>query len=142
MCSVNREKQLELQRKRAFYSRSDGVHGIAPRSVPMLRRVFLSSLAVIAAVSMAATPASAQRGHDRDQGAPRGDWSPREGREEQQQREVPLSSILRELRGRYGGQHLDASKSGGRWIIAWITEDGKRLTIEADAATGRILSTR
>lgn len=141
MCSVNREKQLELQRKRAFYSRSDGVHGIAPRSVPMHRRVFLSSLAVIAAIGMAA-PASAQRGRDRDRDVPRSDWSPREDREEQQQREVPLSQILRELRGRYGGQHLDASKAGGRWIIAWITADGKRLTIEADAATGRILSTR
>ena len=138
MCSVNQEKQLELQVTGGFHSRSDGVHGIATRSLPMFRRVFLSSLAVIAAIGVAATPASAQRGRDRDQGFPSSQWD----RDEQQQREVPLSSILRELRGRYGGQHLDASKSGGRWIIAWITEDGKRLTIEADAATGRILSTR
>ncbi|MDP3735827.1 MAG: hypothetical protein Q8R02_00465 [Hyphomonadaceae bacterium] len=106
----------------------------------MLRRVFLSGLAMIAAISVAASPASAQRGRDRDQGFPGSQWNPQEDRE--QQREVPLSSILRELRGRYGGQHLDAQKAGGRYIIAWITGDGRRLTIEVDAATGRVLSTR
>lgn len=140
MCSVKQEKQPELLMFAGFRSRSDGVHGIATRYSPMLRHVFLSSLAVIAAISLAVTPASAQRGRDRDQGFPGSQWNAQEDRE--QQREVPLSSILRDLRGRYGGQHLDAQKAGGRYIIAWVTGDGRRLTIEVDAATGRVLSTR
>jgi hypothetical protein len=43
---------------------------------------------------------------------------------------------------RYGGQHLDAQRRGDRWMISWITEQGQRLTIEADVSTGRIISTR
>jgi hypothetical protein len=113
----------------------------------MFRRTFLASLALIAAVA-AAEPAFAQRGRDRDdkpfdfqfQRDPRSGWD--NSQRQEQPREVPLNSILRDIGRQYGGRHIDASRRGDRWIIAWITQDGRRLTIEADAITGRILSTR
>ncbi len=108
----------------------------------MLRRAVILSLAALAATSATVTPAFAQRGRDRDQSFPGSNWNPREGEEDQQEREVSLSSVIRELRMRYGGQHLDAQKQGGRYVIAWITGDGQRLTIEVDASNGRIISIR
>ena len=104
----------------------------------MVRRIHLSLLAALAA--LAATfvtmgPADAQRGG-------RGDFRSDFDNGQEDQREVPLSSVLRELRSRYGGRHLDAQKAGSRYIIAWITEDGRRMTIEVDARSGRILSAR
>lgn len=57
-------------------------------------------------------------------------------------REVPLSEILRDLRGRYGGQHLDAQRSGGTYIITWLSRDGRRMVVVVDAATGRVISVR
>ena len=115
----------------------------------MFRRTLLSALAMFAALA-AAEPAFAQRGHDRDrdrhdeqpfnfqfQKDPRSSWDG-----PQQQREVPLSSIVRDIGRQYGGRLLDSSRQGNRWIIGWITQDGRRLTIEADAVSGRILSTR
>jgi hypothetical protein len=101
----------------------------------MFRRTLLLAIAAIAATSVAASPAAAQRGRDLTS-----QWAGEE--REQERREVPLSSVLRDLRRQYGGQHLDASKQGARYIIAWITEEGKRLTIEVDVATGRVLSVR
>jgi len=104
----------------------------------MFRRSLLLAFAAIVATSVAALPASAQRGRDlTSQWAPGG-----EEREEQQRRDVPLSTVIRDLRRQYGGQHLDASKVGDRYVIAWVTEEGKRLTIEVDAATGRTISVR
>ncbi len=129
----------------------------------MIRRTLLPALALIAAAIAAVEPASAQRGQrgeggDRErsrdriydddrgrdrifqfQGSPGNQWAPPG---ERQEREVPLGSILRDLRQRYGGQQLDTSKSGDRYIIQWLTQDGRRLTIEVDAATGRVISTR
>lgn len=114
----------------------------------MFRRTFLASLALIAAFA-AAEPAFAQRhGRDRDdrpienpfQRDPRSGWDNSQSQE--QQREVPLGSILRDIGRQYGGRQLDSSRRGDRWIIGWITQDGRKLTIEADAITGRILSTR
>jgi hypothetical protein len=115
----------------------------------MFRRTFLFSLAFIAAVA-AAEPAFAQRhGRDRDGGhedrpfdnqfqrGPGDQWNA-----PQQQREVPLSSIVRDIGRQFGGRQLDSTRRGDRWVIGWITQDGRRLTIEADAVTGRILSTR
>jgi hypothetical protein len=115
----------------------------------MFRRTFLASLAMIAAVA-AAEPAFAQRGRDRDnnnnndnrpfdfqfQRGPGQSW------DAPQQREVPLSSIVRDIGRQYGGRQIDSTRRGDRWIIGWITQDGRKLTIEADAITGRILSTR
>jgi hypothetical protein len=106
----------------------------------MLRRSLLLGLSVLVATSVAISPASAQRGRDRDQAFPGSSWNERG--DSDRQREVPLNAILRELRMRYGGQHLDAQRRGDRWMISWITEQGQRLTIEADVSTGRIISTR
>jgi hypothetical protein len=166
MFSVNRKKQLELLRFQGISSRSDGVHRRGPRYISMIRRILLPALALIAAAMAAAEPASAQRGRgdggdgggDRErrrdrgdgddrgrdrmfqvQGSPGNQWAPPG---EPQEREVPLGSILRDLRQRYGGQQLDTSKSGDRYVIQWLTQDGRRLTIEVDAATGRVISTR
>lgn len=125
---------------------SDRVHGIRTRYLPMLRRTLLSALAALAI----AAPASAQHGRDDDKrgnpfqgrdGFPSSQWD-QSHQERAPQREVPLGSVLRDLKGRYGGQHLDAQKVGDRYIISWITGDGRRLTIEVDATTGRVLSTR
>jgi hypothetical protein len=106
----------------------------------MFRRTLIPGLALLAATLVAAEPAFAQRGGGNPFQDPRSQWANPE--EPRQQREVPLDSILRNLRERYGGRHLDASKNGNRWIIPWITADGKRLTIEVDATNGRIISTR
>ncbi len=138
------KKQLNLLDLTIPTGCSDGVHCPRTRYLPMLRRTLLSALALL----MAATPAYAQRGRGPDgdrqrgrDGFPSSQWDqPRE--ERAPQREVSLSSVLRELKSRYGGQHLDAQKVGDRYIISWITDDGRRLTIEVDATTGRILSTR
>ena len=99
----------------------------------MLRRILFLSLAAIAATGVAVLPASAQRARDPFSSQ----WN-----DEQQQRDVPLNSVIRDLKRQYGGQHLDAQKVGNRYVIAWITEEGKRLTIEVDAATGRTISVR
>jgi hypothetical protein len=107
----------------------------------MLRRTFIPGLVLLAATLVAVEPAFAQRGRDNPfQQNPSSQWNRPEDPEDR--REVPLNSILRNLRDRYGGRHLDANKSGNRWIIPWMTADGKRLTIEVDAETGRIISTR
>lgn len=100
----------------------------------MVRRTHLALLAALAATLVATGHADAQRGR----GGFDSQWD--NGQEGQQQ--VELSSVLRELRMRYGGRHLDARQAGNRYIIAWITEDGRRMTIEVDARTGRILSAR
>jgi uncharacterized membrane protein YkoI len=98
----------------------------------MVRRTHIALLAALAATLVASGPAVAQRGS----------FDQKWDNNQEDRREVPLSSVLRDLRMQYGGRHLDAQKAGGRYIIAWITEDGRRLTIEVDAATGRVLSTR
>lgn len=71
----------------------------------------------------------------------RGLSGPQSG-EEGAGREAALPDILRSLRARYGGQHLDASRIGSVYRISWLTEDGRRLMIEVDAATGRAVSVR
>lgn len=113
----------------------------------MFRRVLLSLIAAALVAGVTASPASAQRGqHDRgdqtDNPFQRGDspfasqWDrPRE--ELAPQREVSLSDVLRDLRSKYGGQHLDARKVGDYYIIAWMTTDGRRLNLRVNAATGR-----
>jgi hypothetical protein len=132
------KKQRELRRLTTACSRSDEVHCLRVRYVTMFRRSLLLGLAAIAATSVAALPASAQR--PRDLATP---WAPGgDEQREEQRRDVPLSSVIRDLRRQYGGQHLDASKVGDRYVIAWVTEEGKRLTIEVDAATGRTISVR
>ena len=130
-----REIRGQLRRLTTNCSRSDEVHCLRVRYPTMLKRSLLLAIAAIAATSVAVMPASAQRG--------RGLTSQWAGEEQQQQRrDVPLNTVIRDLRRQYGGQHLDASKVGDRYVIAWVTQEGRRLTIEVDAATGRTISVR
>lgn len=126
---------------------SDRVHctGVTPGL--MFRRALLPLIAAALVAGLTASPASAQRNrHDRsgqnEVPFQRGDspfssqWDrPRE--ERAPQREVSLSDVLRDLRSKYGGQHLDARKVGDYYIIAWMTTDGRRLNLRVNAATGR-----
>jgi hypothetical protein len=133
--------QRKLRRFGVARTCSDGVHGVETKRVPMLRRTLIPLMAAVLMASAAISPAHAQRGRDRDQSFDnpfqRGDsWdSPRDDRGSQ--REVSLSDVLRDLRSKYGGQHLDARKSGGYYMIAWMTEDGRRLNLRVNASTGR-----
>jgi hypothetical protein len=98
----------------------------------MVRRTLITLLAALAATSTLATgPAAAQRGGFGSQ------WD--NGQEDKRKQ---LGSVLRDLRSQYGGRHLDAQDAGSRYIISWITEDGRRLTIVVDASTGRTISVR
>jgi hypothetical protein len=110
----------------------------------MFRRALIPMIAIVVATGLAATPASAQRGRDRDHTLEnpfqRGDnfsqWDqPRQ--ERAPQREVSLSDVLRDLRSKYGGQHLDARRVGDSYIIAWMTSDGRRLNLRVNVFTGR-----
>jgi hypothetical protein len=87
-----------------------------------------------------APPLERQRyqSQDRDQRPP--DRPPE--RPPERPREVPLTDILRNLRGQYGGQHLDAQRSGANYVIPWLSRDGRRMTVVVDAATGRVISVR
>jgi len=61
---------------------------------------------------------------------------------------VPLSKILGSIRRKYPGKHLNTRTTGKpgskgmRYEVMWLTPDGRRLDIIADAQTGRILSVR
>lgn len=107
----------------------------------MKRRLFILALGA----ALAASPALAQQGPSRWGFEPQqnmgSQWAPSDQREDRG-REVPLSSVLRDLRSEFGGQHLDAQRRGDRYVIFWLTSDGRRLTIEVDARTGRRLSVR
>ena len=140
-CPATAKKQLELLDLTITTVRSDGVHGTACRSRPTLRRPPIPAPAAL----LVTTHALAQRGHDGDRqrgnGFPSSQWDSQRG-DREPEREVSLNSVQRQLQGRYGGQMLDAQKMGDRYIISWITKDGRRLTIEVDATNGRVLSTR
>ncbi len=100
----------------------------------MFRKALISLMAALLAAGGAVAPAEAQRGQRGD--SPFNQWDqPRE--ERMPEREVSLSEVLRDLRMKYGGRHLDARKAGGYYIIAWMTEDGRRLNIRVNAQTGR-----
>jgi len=134
------KKQLKLLDLTITTWRSDGVHGQLRRYTVMLRRILIPALAVL----LITTPALAQRGHDGDRqrggGFPSSQWDRSGG--DREEREVSLNQVQRQLQSRYGGQMLDAQKAGNSYIISWITKDGRRLTIEVDASSGRVLSTR
>jgi uncharacterized membrane protein YkoI len=53
-------------------------------------------------------------------------------------REKSLSEILRMLKSRFSGRHLDARRMGDYYIVSWITEDGQRLTLRVNAITGNV----
>ena len=133
--------QGKLRRFGVACSCSDGVHCVGTKRVPMLRRTMIPLMAAVLMVSAAISPAHAQRGRDRDQPFDnpfqRGDSWDRPRDDRGSQREVSLSDVLRDLRSKYGGQHLDARRSGGYYMIAWMTEDGRRLNLRVNASTGR-----
>ncbi len=61
---------------------------------------------------------------------------------------VPLSDVLRTIRQQYPGKQLNTRMLGGgnagpvRYEVKWLTPDGHRLDITADAKTGKILRVR
>jgi hypothetical protein len=132
-----RKLQWKLRRFGLHDRRSDRVHGSGIKRVSMLRRTLIPLMAAVLMAGAAISPADAQRGRDRDNPFQRGDQWDRPRDERMPQREVSLSEVLRDLRSKYGGQHLDARKAGGYYIIAWMTEDGRRLNIRVNASTGR-----
>lgn len=107
-------------------------------------RAFPKSLALIAAAALlaisVAEPAFADRrrgrgGQTEDLDATREDV--RSGRL------LPLSEVLRRIAQQYPGRMLDASlqEFSGQpaYLVIWLTPDGRRLSIWADARTGSIL---
>jgi hypothetical protein len=105
------------------------------KSGVMFRKALIPLMAALLAAGIATAPADAQRG-DRGNNSPFNQWDqPRE--ERMPQREVSLSEVLRDLRMKYGGRHLDARKAGEHYIIAWMTDDGRRLNLRVNATTGR-----
>lgn len=143
MSALTHETQRKLQGFSASRICSDRVHCIGSKRGVMFRRALFPLIAAALVAGLSASPASAQRNkHDRGDQFQRGDspftsqWDrPRE--ERVPQREVSLSEVLRDLRNKYGGQHLDARKAGDYYIIAWMTTDGRRLNIRVNASTGR-----
>ena len=130
----NSETLRKLQGFRVTGACSDRVHCAGATSSVMFRKALLPLIAAALVAGATASPASAQRGHRGD--SPFQTWDqPRE--ERGQQREVSLSDVLRDLRNKYGGQHLDARKAGEYYIIAWMTADGRRLNLRVNDATGR-----
>lgn len=118
------------------FSRHSG-HRLYP--VTMHLRFLLAALAVGLA---AAAPAEAfQRGRDRpDLGQ---SFSPNEARDAVEQgRHVPLRQILSQIESRYPGRLLGADLERGNpsiYVIDWLTSDGRKLTIRANAETGGII---
>jgi hypothetical protein len=83
--------------------------------------------------------ALAQGAGQRESRPPAGSrWAPEHGPSQR----APLAGIVRDIRMQFGGQMLDAQEFAGRYLISWISGDGRRLEIEADLATGRIISVR
>lgn len=130
MCSDEQRKPLrERQMSRSCQQCSQCVQRPRAKPLIMLRRTLISLLAS----GVLAGPAMAQ--------IPRSQWAPEDQRGERG-REVPFSQIQRELKQDYGGQLLDVSKDGGRYVVSWIDGNGRRLVVEVDAQSGRTISVR
>lgn len=110
----------------------------------MTLRILLATLAVAA---MSVSPALAEpgdRGRDRGRGPDLGSTlSPHEARDAVEQgRHVPLREIIAQIQGRYPGRMLGAQLERGEpsiYVIDWLTPDGRKLTIRANAENGAIL---
>lgn len=101
-------------------------------------------IAAAAALTLCAGPALAE--HGRRGGGPPDlseTFSPHEARDAVEQgRHVQLQSILREIEGRWPGRIIGQDLVRGEpsvYVILWLTDDGRRLTIRANAETGAIL---
>lgn len=101
-------------------------------------------LAALALTAMAIEPAAAQYGR-RGGGPPDlgHTLSPGEARDAvEQRRHVPLRDILGQIQSRYPGRMLDQRLERGQpsiYVIDWLTADGRKLTIRANAENGAIL---
>jgi uncharacterized membrane protein YkoI len=97
-------------------------------------------LAALAVALVAAAPAEAfQRGRpDLSQ-----TLSPNEARDAVAQgRHVPLRQIIGQIEARYPGRLLNAELQRGNpsiYVIDWLTNDGRKLTVRANAETGGII---
>lgn len=111
----------------------------------MLKQVGIFAVLTLAGALAAVAPSHAQRNgwpnienpFQGGQGFPSSQWNVPREENSREDRDVPLSEVLRNLKQRYGGQHLDARKQGNYYIISWITNDGRRLTIRVNAQTGQ-----
>ena len=106
----------------------------------MKLRIFLATLAVAA---LSASPALAQRGDRGGRPDLGSTLSPQEARGAVEQgRHVPLREIIAQIQGRYPGRMLGARLDRGQpsiYVIDWLTPDGRKLTIRANAENGAIL---
>lgn len=100
-------------------------------------------LAALALAAVSAEPAFAQygrRGPPPDLGST---LQPGEAREAVREgRHVPLRDIIAQIQSRYPGRLLDARLDRGNpsiYVIDWLTGDGRKLTIRANAETGGIM---
>jgi hypothetical protein len=100
-------------------------------------------LAALALSAMAVDPAAAQygrRGGPPDLGQT---LSPGEARDAVREgRHVPLRDIIAQIQSRYPGRMLGAELERGQpsiYVIDWLTADGRKLTIRANAENGAIL---
>lgn len=99
-------------------------------------------LAALALTAVSAAPASAQpgRGGPPDLGST---FSAPEARDAVQQgRHVPLRVIVAQIQDRYPGRMLGARLDRGQpsvYVIDWLTDDGRKLTVRANAENGAIL---
>jgi uncharacterized membrane protein YkoI len=75
-------------------------------------------------------------------------WSPNQARDARERGQIrPLKEIFRDLKRRYGGYQLNAelyaSDDGSmEYRVSWLTEDGRKIDLVVDAATGEIKSSR
>ena len=74
------------------------------------------------------------------------DWREQQGEARQAVRagrQLPLSEVISRINAQIPGRQLDTGleDEGGRPVyrVRWATQDGRRLDIIADAATGQIL---
>lgn len=104
----------------------------------MFRRIALATLAA-AALAAVTTPAALAQW-------PGSNWQDNRGNRDRdrggENEEVPLTKIQKDLRERFGGQMLDAKKQGSTYIVSWVDGSGRRMTIDVDARSGRVLSVR
>lgn len=114
-------------------------HSDPPGYFTLMKLRFL--LAALALSAATAAPAEAyQRGRGIDLGQT---LSPNEARDAVQEgRHVPLRQIISQIEARYPGRMLGAELQRGNpsiYVIDWLTPDGRKLTIRANAQTGAII---
>lgn len=107
----------------------------------MMSRFLLAALAVTALCAEPALAQPGRRGGPPDLGST---FSPGEARDARQAgRHVPLRDIFSRIQARYPGRPLGTQLERGDpsiYVIDWLTDDGRKLTVRANAETGAILN--